>query len=64
MAASLRQPRPLPIRWGPDLLAEGTLYPSQSDILETEVTTAVCVAEVMFGEGLTQVERARHPRLD
>jgi malate dehydrogenase (oxaloacetate-decarboxylating)(NADP+) len=33
------------------------LFPTQSDILETEVTTATRVAEFMFEEGLAQVER-------
>ena len=42
---------------GPDLRARGMLYPSQADILETEVTTAVRVAEFMFDQGLAQVQR-------
>jgi hypothetical protein len=38
------------------------LYPSQANILETEVTTATRVAEFMFDEGLAQVERPRDIR--
>ena len=38
------------------------LFPSQANILETEVTTAVRVAEFMFDEGLAQVERPRDTR--
>jgi malate dehydrogenase (oxaloacetate-decarboxylating)(NADP+) len=44
---------------GPDLRAKGMLFPSQSDILETEVTTATRIAEFMFDKGLPQVERPR-----
>jgi malate dehydrogenase (oxaloacetate-decarboxylating)(NADP+) len=40
---------------GPDLRARGMLYPSQANILETEVTTATRVAEFIFGQGLAQV---------
>jgi malate dehydrogenase (oxaloacetate-decarboxylating)(NADP+) len=47
---------------GPDLRAKGMLFPSQSNILETEVTTATRVAEFMFDQGLTQVERPRDTR--
>jgi malate dehydrogenase (oxaloacetate-decarboxylating)(NADP+) len=47
---------------GPDLRAKGMLYPSQADILETEVTTATRVAEFMFETGLAQVERPRDIR--
>ena len=32
------------------------LYPSQADIVETEVTTATRVAEYIFDQGLAQVE--------
>jgi malate dehydrogenase (oxaloacetate-decarboxylating)(NADP+) len=42
---------------GPDLRAKGMLYPSQRDILQTEVTTAVRVAEYMFDQELAQVKR-------
>jgi malate dehydrogenase (oxaloacetate-decarboxylating)(NADP+) len=45
-----------------DLRAKGRLYPSQSNILETEVTTATRVAEYMFDKGLAQVERPRDIR--
>jgi malate dehydrogenase (oxaloacetate-decarboxylating)(NADP+) len=41
----------------PALRAKGMLYPSQKDILQTEVTTAVRVAEFMFDQGLAQVKR-------
>ena len=42
---------------GPEQRARGMLYPSQADILETEVTTAVRVAEFMFDQGLAQAQR-------
>jgi len=44
------------------LRAKGRLYPSQSNILETEVTTATRIAEYMFDKGLAQVERPRDIR--
>jgi malate dehydrogenase (oxaloacetate-decarboxylating)(NADP+) len=47
---------------GPALRAKGMLFPSQRDILETEVTTAIRVAEYMFDQGLAQVERPRDLR--
>ena len=47
---------------GPDLRARGMLFPSQANILETEVTTASRVAEFMFDKGLAQVERPRDIR--
>ena len=47
---------------GPDLRARGMLFPSQANILETEVTTATRVAEFMFDKGLAQVERPRDIR--
>jgi malate dehydrogenase (oxaloacetate-decarboxylating)(NADP+) len=47
---------------GPSLRARGMLFPSQSDILETEVTTATRVAEFMIDQGLAQVERPRDIR--
>jgi malate dehydrogenase (oxaloacetate-decarboxylating)(NADP+) len=47
---------------GPELRAKGMLFPSQADILETEVTTATRVAEFMFETGLAQVERPRDIR--
>jgi malate dehydrogenase (oxaloacetate-decarboxylating)(NADP+) len=40
-----------------ELRAKGRLYPSQANILETEVTTATRVAEFMFDKGLAQVAR-------
>ena len=42
---------------GDEQRAAGRLFPSQSNILETEVTTAVRVVEFMFDQGLAQVER-------
>jgi len=47
---------------GPELRAKGMLFPSQSNILETELTTAIRVAEFMFDQGLAQVERPRDLR--
>ncbi|MBV8652981.1 MAG: NAD-dependent malic enzyme [Alphaproteobacteria bacterium] len=47
---------------GPDLRAKGMLYPSQANILETEVTTATRIAEFMFDKGLAQVDRPRDLR--
>jgi malate dehydrogenase (oxaloacetate-decarboxylating)(NADP+) len=47
---------------GPSQRARGMLFPSQADILETEVTTATRVAEFMFDQGLAQVERPRDTR--
>jgi malate dehydrogenase (oxaloacetate-decarboxylating)(NADP+) len=41
----------------PEERARGVLFPSQSDILATEVTTAVRVAEYMFDQGLAQATR-------
>jgi malate dehydrogenase (oxaloacetate-decarboxylating)(NADP+) len=45
-----------------DQRARGMLYPSQANILETEVTTATRVAEFMFDQGLAQVDRPRDIR--
>jgi len=42
---------------GPDLRARGMLYPSQSEILQTEVTTATRIAEFMFDNGLAKAKR-------
>jgi malate dehydrogenase (oxaloacetate-decarboxylating)(NADP+) len=42
---------------GPSMRARGMLFPSQADILETEVTTATRVAEFMFEKSLAQAER-------
>jgi malate dehydrogenase (oxaloacetate-decarboxylating)(NADP+) len=47
---------------GPELRARGMLFPSQANILETEITTAVRVAEFMFNQVLAQVERPRDIR--
>jgi malate dehydrogenase (oxaloacetate-decarboxylating)(NADP+) len=47
---------------GPILREKGMLFPSQANILETEVTTATRVAEFMFDKGLAQVERSRDIR--
>lgn len=47
---------------GPELRARGMLFPSQADILASEVTTATRVAERMFDDGLAQVERPRDLR--
>lgn len=40
----------------------GMLFPSQSNVLETEVTTAARVAEFMFDQGLAQVPRPKDIR--
>jgi malate dehydrogenase (oxaloacetate-decarboxylating)(NADP+) len=37
---------------GPELRARGMLFPSQSEILEMEVTTATRIAQFMFDKGL------------
>ena len=42
---------------GPELRARGMLFPSQSDILETEITTAARVAEHIFDQGHAGVDR-------
>ncbi len=47
---------------GPAERAKGMLFPSQSNILETEVTTAARIAEFMFDKGLAQVARPRDIR--
>jgi malate dehydrogenase (oxaloacetate-decarboxylating)(NADP+) len=47
---------------GPELRAKGMLFPSQADILATEVTTASRVAEFMFEKGLAQVDRPQDIR--
>ena len=46
----------------PDLRARGWLYPAQSNILETEVTTATRVAEYMFDSGLAKARRPKDIR--
>jgi malate dehydrogenase (oxaloacetate-decarboxylating)(NADP+) len=45
-----------------NLRANGMLYPSQANILETEVTTATRIVEFMFEQALAQVERPRDIR--
>jgi malate dehydrogenase (oxaloacetate-decarboxylating)(NADP+) len=47
---------------GPSLRAKGMLFPTQDQVLETEVTTATRVAEFMFDKGLAQVDRPRDIR--
>ncbi len=47
---------------GTDLREKGMLFPSQSDVLEVEVTTAVRVIEFMFDQGLATVERPKDLR--
>jgi malate dehydrogenase (oxaloacetate-decarboxylating)(NADP+) len=42
---------------GTDMRKAGRLFPDQSNILQTEVTTAVRVVEFMFDKGMAQVER-------
>ncbi len=42
---------------GDDLRAKGMLFPSQANILATEVATATRVAEYMFDNGLATAER-------
>jgi malate dehydrogenase (oxaloacetate-decarboxylating)(NADP+) len=40
-----------------DLLKQGCLYPPQSNILETEIKTAIRVAKLVFDCGLARVDR-------
>jgi malate dehydrogenase (oxaloacetate-decarboxylating)(NADP+) len=40
-----------------ELLAQGLLYPLQSNILETEIQTAARIAKLVFDSGLTRVKR-------
>lgn len=47
---------------GDDLRDKGMLYPSQTNILETEITTAIRVVEFMFDKGLATVERPKDIR--
>ncbi len=46
----------------PELRAKGLLFPAQSNILETEITTATRIAEFMFDSGIAQVERPNDVR--
>ena len=41
----------------PEQLEQGLLYPVQSNILETEIRTAIQVAQLIFDKGLARVER-------
>lgn len=41
----------------PDMMNQGLLYPPQSNILETEIKTAVRVAKLIFDNGLARVDR-------
>jgi malate dehydrogenase (oxaloacetate-decarboxylating)(NADP+) len=43
-------------------LDEGLLYPPQSDILNTEIATAVRIADVVFARGLAGVPRPKDTR--
>ena len=47
---------------GSSLRAKGMLFPTQANILETQVTTATRVAEFMFEKDLAQVERPQDIR--
>ena len=47
---------------GDDLRNKGMLFPSQANILETEITTAIRVVEFMFDKGLASVERPQDIR--
>ncbi|NMF63545.1 NAD-dependent malic enzyme [Brasilonema octagenarum] len=40
-----------------DLLKQGLIYPPQSNILETEIKTAIRVAKLVFDSGLARVDR-------
>jgi malate dehydrogenase (oxaloacetate-decarboxylating)(NADP+) len=40
-----------------DLLNQGSLYPPQSNILETEIQTAARIAKLIFDSGLARVKR-------
>ena len=40
-----------------DVLKQGCLYPLQSNILETEIQTAIRVAKLVFDQGLARVDR-------
>ncbi|MBP0587841.1 hypothetical protein J8J22_22545, partial [Mycobacterium tuberculosis] len=42
---------------GSDLRDKGMLFPSQRNILETEITTAARLAEWIFDQGKATVER-------
>jgi malate dehydrogenase (oxaloacetate-decarboxylating)(NADP+) len=63
-ATAVHAGRAPPARTGGAIAANGggASTGSQTDILETEVTTATRVAEFMFDNGLAQVERPRDIR--
>jgi malate dehydrogenase (oxaloacetate-decarboxylating)(NADP+) len=61
-ACFIRAAEALADQVGPELRARGMLFPSQAEILESEVTTATRVAELMFDEGLARVPRPRDLR--
>ena len=47
---------------GRELRDKGMLYPSQANILETEIAIATRVAEYMFDQGLATADRPREIR--
>ncbi|MGE8131458.1 NAD-dependent malic enzyme [Methylobacterium sp. NPDC080182] len=47
---------------GPDLRAKGMLFPSQRNILDTEITTAARLAEWIFDQNKATVERPKDIR--
>ncbi len=47
---------------GDDLRQKGMLFPSQSNVLEVEVTTAVRIVEHMFDQGLATIPRPKDLR--
>ena len=47
---------------GGDLREKGMLFPSQSDVLEMEVTTAVRVVEFMFDQDRATIKRPKDLR--
>jgi malate dehydrogenase (oxaloacetate-decarboxylating)(NADP+) len=61
-ACFIRAAQALADQVGPELRARGRLFPSQADILESEVTTATRVAELMFDDGLAEARRPRDLR--
>ncbi|WP_205954838.1 NAD-dependent malic enzyme [Pantoea stewartii] len=46
-----------------EMRRKGLLYPGQADVLQTEINTAVAVAEHMFDSGLARAERPADIRL-
>ena len=47
---------------GDDLRQKGMLFPSQANVLEVEVITAVRMVEFIFDQGLATVERPKDLR--